>query len=86
MVETATLPAGEVLPHRPVCQWVLSYLYQLRFVLANHPQLMGRYWVLLAGQSQLTYAARFDQMTGLPVLQAHTGAVTLVLSKHNPTS
>jgi hypothetical protein len=30
------------LPHRVVRQWVLSFPYPLRFVLANHPQVMGK--------------------------------------------
>ena len=42
MVETAALLVDHVLPHRPVRQWVLSFPYPLRFVLANHPQVMGR--------------------------------------------
>ena len=42
MAETAALLVDHVLPHRPVRQWVLSFTYPLRFVLANHPQLMGK--------------------------------------------
>ena len=40
MVETAALLVDHVLPHRPVRQWVLSFPYPLRFVLANHPQVL----------------------------------------------
>jgi hypothetical protein len=42
MVETAALLVDHVLPHRAVRQWVLSFPYLLRFVLANHPQVMGK--------------------------------------------
>ncbi len=42
MVETAVFLVDHVLPHRPVRQWVLSFPYPLRFVLANHLQVMGK--------------------------------------------
>ena len=42
MVETAALLVDHVLPHRAVRQWVLSIPDPLRFVLANHPQVMGK--------------------------------------------
>jgi len=42
MVEMAALLVEHVLPHRPVRQWVLSFPYPLRFVLANQPQVMGK--------------------------------------------
>ena len=42
MVGTAALLVDHVLPHRPVRQWVMSFPYPLRFVLANHPQVMGK--------------------------------------------
>jgi ribosomal protein S27E len=37
MVETAALLADEVLPERPLRQWVLSLPYALRFLLATDP-------------------------------------------------
>ena len=33
---------ANVLSQRLVRQWVLSFPYPLRFVLANHPQVMGK--------------------------------------------
>ncbi len=36
-----------VLPHRPVRQWVQSFPYPLRFVLANQPQVMGKVLVIV---------------------------------------
>ncbi|MGC4054279.1 MAG: hypothetical protein QM757_34775 [Paludibaculum sp.] len=37
MAETAALLADEVLPERPLRQWVLSLPYALRFLLATDP-------------------------------------------------
>ena len=42
MVETAARLVDHVLPHRSVRQWVLSFPHPLRFVLANHPRVMGK--------------------------------------------
>ncbi len=42
MVGTAALLVDHVLLHRPVRQWVMSFPCPLRFVLANHPQVMGK--------------------------------------------
>ena len=42
MVETAALLVDHVLPHRPVRQWVLSFPYPLRFLLASQAQAMGK--------------------------------------------
>jgi hypothetical protein len=37
MAETAALPADQVLPERPLRQWVLSLPVALRFLLAADP-------------------------------------------------
>ena len=42
MVETAAFLVDHVLQYRAVRQWVLSFPYPLRLVLANHPQVMGK--------------------------------------------
>jgi hypothetical protein len=42
MAESAALLVDEVLPHEPVRQWVLSFPFQLRFLFANRPELMGK--------------------------------------------
>ncbi|MFN6846545.1 hypothetical protein ACK4RO_20100, partial [Proteus mirabilis] len=34
----------EVLPEQPMRQWVLSFPFQLRFLFASRPEIMG--WVL----------------------------------------
>ena len=41
MVESAALLVDEVLPHEPMRQWVLSFPYQLRFLFARHPEIIG---------------------------------------------
>jgi hypothetical protein len=42
MAESAALLVDEVLPHEPIRQWVLSLPFQLRFLLATFPGLMGK--------------------------------------------
>ena len=41
MVETAALLVDDVLPHKPIRQWVLSFPYPLRFLLTNCPQVVS---------------------------------------------
>ena len=40
MAETAALLVDEVLPRRPLPQWVLSFPFALRFLLARDPQVL----------------------------------------------
>ena len=42
MAESAALLVDEVLPHKPMRQWVLGFPFQLRFLFASHPWIMGR--------------------------------------------
>ncbi len=42
MAETAALLADEVLPARPLRQWVLSLPMALRFLLATHPAVLSQ--------------------------------------------
>ncbi len=42
MADSAALLVDEVLPEQPIRQWVLSFPFQLRFLFASRPQLMGR--------------------------------------------
>ncbi len=42
MAESAALLVGEVLPEQPMRQWVLSFPFQLRFLFASRPDIMGR--------------------------------------------
>jgi hypothetical protein len=41
MAESAALLVDEVLPHEPMRQWELSFPFQLRFLFASRPELMG---------------------------------------------
>ena len=42
MAESAALLVDEVLPEQAMRQWVLSFPYQLRFLFASRPEIMGR--------------------------------------------
>jgi hypothetical protein len=42
MAESAVLLVDDVLPHEPIRQWVLSFPFQLRFLFASYPQIMGK--------------------------------------------
>ena len=74
MAETAALLADEVLPERPLRQWVLSLPYALRFLLATDPgaltQVLGTVYRTISGY--LLRKACLTRVTG------HTGAVTLI--------
>jgi hypothetical protein len=74
MVETAALLVDHVLPHRPVRQWVLSFPYPLRFLLANQPQVMGKVLAIV----NRAVSTHLINKAGFKVSQAHTGAVTLI--------
>ncbi|QIG04736.1 hypothetical protein GTK47_04985 [Proteus sp. ZN5] len=41
MAESAALLVDEVLPEQPMRQWVLSFPFQLRFLFASRPEIMG---------------------------------------------
>ena len=43
MAESAALLVDEVLPEQPMRQWVLSFPFQLRFLFASRPEIMGRF-------------------------------------------
>ncbi|TVS11994.1 MAG: hypothetical protein EA419_06405 [Wenzhouxiangella sp.] len=74
MADGAAWLVDEVLPERPIRQWVLSLPFPLRFLLAIHPALMGRVlgivYRVIAGH--LIRQADFTQQS------ARTGAVTLI--------
>lgn len=74
MAESAALLVDEVIPEQPIHQWVLSFPFQLRFLFASRPQLMGRVLgiVYRAISSHLIQKAGFTRKT------AQTGAVTLI--------
>jgi hypothetical protein len=64
----------EVLPHQPMCQWVLSVPFPLRFLSASQPDVMGR----VLGIVYRTIATHLTHKAGYTNFRAHTGAVTLI--------
>jgi len=74
MVESAALLVDEVLPHQPMRQWVLSFPFQLRFLFASRPQIMGR----VLGIVYRVIATHLIKKAGQTHKMAHTGAVTLI--------
>ncbi len=74
MAESAALLVDEVLPEHPIRQWVLSFPFQLRFLFASRPELMGRVLAIVyrAIATHLINKAGFTRKT------ARTGAVTLI--------
>jgi hypothetical protein len=74
MAETAALLSEEVLPRRPMRQWVLSLPFALRFLLARDPtmltQVLGIVYRAIAGH--ILEQARLTGATG------RTDAVTLI--------
>jgi hypothetical protein len=74
MAESAALLADEVLPHRPLRQWVLSLPFALRFLLATRPQALTQ----VLGIVYRTISGHLLRKTGLTRTTGATGAVTLV--------
>jgi len=73
-VEGAALLVDEVLPLQPMRQWVLSVPFQLQFLFASQPALMGKALgiVYRAISTHITKKAGYTKTT------AHTGSVTLI--------
>jgi hypothetical protein len=74
MAETAALLADEVLPDRPLRQWVLSLPYALRFLLATDPDAL----TLVLGVVYRTIARHLIGQAGLTPVSGDTGVVTLI--------
>ena len=74
MVESAALLADEVLPERPLRQWVLSLPYALRFLLATDPESLTQ----VLRTVYRTISGFLLKKAGLTRAQGATGAVTLV--------
>ena len=68
------LLVDEVLPHQPMRQWVLSFPFQLRFLFASRPELMGK----VLGIVYCAIASHLLKKAGLSKKKAQTGAVTLI--------
>ncbi|MDT1894414.1 IS91 family transposase, partial [Acinetobacter baumannii] len=74
MAESAALLIDEVFPKEPIRQWVLSFPFQLRFLLARHPQLMGRVLSIV----YRTLSTHLIKKAGYTKASAQTGSVTLI--------
>jgi len=74
MAESAALLVDDVFPREPIRQWVLSFPFQLRFLFASYPDLMGR----VLGIVYRSLATHIIHKTGFTRSTAHTGAVTLI--------
>ena len=74
MADSAALLVDDVLPHQPIRQWVLSFPFPLRFLLANNPEVMGKVLAIVtrAISTHLIKKAGFKKTT------AETGSVTLI--------
>ena len=64
----------EVLPRKPMRQWVLSVPFPLRFLFASQPKIMGK----ALGIACRTIATHLTHKAGYTNATAHTGAVTLI--------
>jgi ribosomal protein S27E len=74
MVESAALLVDEVLPAKPIRQWVLTVPFPLRFLFAAYPELMSKVLSIVtrALSTHLAHQAGFKKK------EAFTGAVTLI--------
>jgi hypothetical protein len=74
MSETAIHLVDQVLPVKPIRQWVMSFPIQLRLLLAIRPKIMGQ--VLHITHEAIS--AHLCKKAGFKKSQAKTGAVTLI--------
>ncbi len=74
MAETAALLADEVLPERPLRQWVLTLPYALRFLLATDSGALTQ----VLGVAYRMISVHLLHKAGLTRATGDTGAVTLV--------
>ena len=74
MAETAALLADEILPERPLRQWVLSLPMALRFLLATRPAVLSA----VLGVVYRTISGHLLGEARLTRRDGHTGAVTLI--------
>ena len=74
MADSAALLVDDVLPHQPIRQWVLSFPFQLRFLLANNPQAMGK----VLGIVTRAISTHLIKKAGYKKSNAKTGSVTQI--------
>jgi hypothetical protein len=91
LAESAALLVDEVFPKQPVRQWVLSFPYPLRLLLASRPAIMGRVLGIVyrciathlikaapAHPCARGISASLHVKAGFSCTTARTGAVTLI--------
>jgi hypothetical protein len=80
MAESAALLVDDVLPHEPIRQWVLSFPFQLSFLFASYPHIMGKVLGIVYRTLATHITARFHitKKAGYNKQTAQTGAVTLI--------
>ncbi len=74
MVESAALLVDDILPEQPIRQWVLSFPFPLRFLLASRPEMMSK----VLGVVYRTVSTHLIKKAGQTKKTAQTGAVTLI--------
>lgn len=74
MAESAALLVDDVLPEQRMRQWVLSFPFQLRFLFASRPEIMGQ----VLGIVYRVIATHLVKKAGHTHQVAKTGAVTLI--------
>ena len=78
MAESAALSVDAIFPEAPIRQWVLRFPFQLRFLLARYPTLMGEVLSIV----YRTLSTHLIKQAGYTKATAHTGSVTLNLHFH----
>jgi hypothetical protein len=74
VADSAALLVDEVLPNKPIRQWVLTVLFPLHFLFAAFPELMSKVLGIVTRALPLHLA----HQAGLKKKEAYTGAVTLI--------
>jgi len=74
MADSPALLVDEVLPKKPIRQWVLTVPFPLRFLFAACPELMGK----VLGIVTRTLSTYLAHQAGFKKKEARTGAVTLI--------
>jgi len=77
MAECAALLVDEVLPERPLRQWVLSLPFALRFLLAREPDVLTHVLGIVYGEIA-RHILRKARLTRATAATGATGAVTLI--------
>ncbi len=78
MAESAAHLVDEVFPQKPLRQWVLSFPFQIRFLFAKNPKVMGEVLAIVhrAISTYLIKRAGLTKKSG-----AKTGSVTFIFSR-----